>query len=149
MILQYHTAITLSVAVPDVISIGQQEDHFGNAGLGRFDRSYYPLLQTSSAIDAGNDAACPPTDQIGNPRVDVAGVGTSICDIGAIEYQPYYDGGENKLTLKDWYFDSLTPGATGSNRRRQTGHQRWQRPGAGLLAPGPAGGRPQRQSRPL
>jgi hypothetical protein len=42
---------------------------------------HFPLLATSQAINAGNDAACPPTDQLGQPRVDQ-------CDIGAIEFQP-------------------------------------------------------------
>src|SRR5262249_59436703 len=42
---------------------------------------HFPLLPISPAIDAGNDVACPPTDQLGQPRV-------GICDIGAIEFQP-------------------------------------------------------------
>jgi hypothetical protein len=41
----------------------------------------YPLLATSRAIDAGDDATCPLTDQLGNPRV-------GPCDIGAVEFQP-------------------------------------------------------------
>ncbi|MCA9936583.1 MAG: hypothetical protein KC415_21760, partial [Anaerolineales bacterium] len=45
-----------------------------------------PLLSGSSAIDAGNDGDCPTTDQRGAARgFDVAGVGTTTCDIGAYE----------------------------------------------------------------
>ena len=40
---------------------------------------YFPLLPGSPAIDAGNDAACPPTDQLGQRRV-------GPCDIGAIRF---------------------------------------------------------------
>jgi len=42
---------------------------------------HFPLLEGSPAIDAGNDAFCPSTDQLGQPRV-------GVCDIGAIEFQP-------------------------------------------------------------
>ena len=48
---------------------------------------YFPLLATSTAIDAGNDFACTPFDQIGNPRVDGDDNGSVVCDIGAVEYQ--------------------------------------------------------------
>jgi hypothetical protein len=41
---------------------------------------YFPLLRTSRAVNAGNDAACPPTDQLDQPRV-------GRCDMGAIEFQ--------------------------------------------------------------
>jgi hypothetical protein len=42
-----------------------------------------PLLTGSSAIDAGDDASCPATDQRGVTRPQGA-----HCDIGAYEYQP-------------------------------------------------------------
>ena len=64
----------------------QASDLRGNPGLDTFTddgtpgNGHFPLLQTSQAIDAGNDVACPPTDQLGQPRVDQ-------CDIGAIEFQ--------------------------------------------------------------
>jgi hypothetical protein len=48
----------------------------GTPGAG-----HVPLLLTSPAIDAGNDAVCLATDQLGQPRV-------GRCDIGAIEFQP-------------------------------------------------------------
>jgi hypothetical protein len=48
----------------------------GAPGHGR-----YPLVATSPAINAGNDAACPPTDQLGTPR-------NGPCDIGAVEFYP-------------------------------------------------------------
>ena len=43
-------------------------------------RSHAPLLPTSPAIDAGNNAVCPRRDQLGERRV-------GDCDIGAIEFQ--------------------------------------------------------------
>ena len=61
-------------------------DKTGNAGLGTFTddgtpgHGYVPLLATSQAIDAGNDAACLRSDQLGQSRV-------RACDIGAVEFQ--------------------------------------------------------------
>ena len=55
---------------------------FVNAAAGNFH-----LQPSSPAIDAGNDAVCPTRDQEGQPRVNVPGVGTSICDIGALEFR--------------------------------------------------------------
>ncbi len=46
------------------------------------------LRDDSPAIDAGNDANCPGTDQAGNAYADVPNVGASVCDIGALEYIP-------------------------------------------------------------
>jgi hypothetical protein len=62
-------------------------DLTGDPGLDAFTdngtpgNGHFPLLPDSAAIDAGNDAACPSTDQLGEPRV-------GPCDIGAIEFQP-------------------------------------------------------------
>jgi hypothetical protein len=64
----------------------QATDLTGDPGLDVFTddgtpgNGHFPLLPTSQAIDAGNDAVCPPTDQLGQPRV-------GVCDIGAIEFQ--------------------------------------------------------------
>jgi hypothetical protein len=61
-------------------------DLTGDPGLGDFTddgtpgNGHFPLLPGSPAINAGNDAFCPPTDQLGEPRV-------GRCDIGAIEFQ--------------------------------------------------------------
>jgi hypothetical protein len=61
-------------------------DLTGDPGLGDFSddgtpgNGHFPLQPSSPAIDAGNDAFCPPTDQLGEPRV-------GRCDIGAIEFQ--------------------------------------------------------------
>jgi hypothetical protein len=70
----------------------QPRDLTGDPGLDTFTddgtpgNGHFPLLRTSQAIDAGNDAVCPRTDQLGQRRVDIRRVGTSICDIGAIEF---------------------------------------------------------------
>jgi hypothetical protein len=67
-------------------------DLTGDPGLGDFTdtgrpgQGHFPLLPTSQAIDAGNDIVCPRRDQIGQRRVNIPGVGTSRCDIGAIEF---------------------------------------------------------------
>jgi len=65
----------------------------GDPGLDAFTddgtpgHGHFPLLPTSQAIDAGNDAVCPKRDQLGQRRVNIRGVGTSRCDIGAIEFR--------------------------------------------------------------
>jgi hypothetical protein len=70
----------------------QPSDLTGDPGLGPFTdngrpgNGHFPLLPTSQAIDAGDDAACPRRDQLGQRRVNIRGVGTSRCDIGAIEF---------------------------------------------------------------
>ena len=46
------------------------------------------LKTDSPAIDAGDDATAPSTDQRGVPRQDVPGAGTSTADIGAFEFEP-------------------------------------------------------------
>jgi hypothetical protein len=61
-------------------------DRVGNPGLGPYTddgtpgHGHYPLLSTSQAINAGNPAVCPKTDQLGEKRL-------GICDIGSIEFQ--------------------------------------------------------------
>jgi hypothetical protein len=68
-------------------------DLTGDPGLGDFTdngtpgNGHFPLHPGSPAIDAGNDAFCPPTDQLGRRRVDIRKVGMSLCDIGAIEFR--------------------------------------------------------------
>jgi hypothetical protein len=65
----------------------QLSDLTGDSGLASFTdngapgKGHLPLLPTSRAIDSGNSAGCPPTDQLGQARV-------GRCDIGAIEFQP-------------------------------------------------------------
>jgi hypothetical protein len=71
----------------------QPTDLTGAPGLGDFTddgtpgNGHIPLRRGSPAIDAGNDAFCPPTDQLGRRRVNIPRVGTSLCDIGAIEFR--------------------------------------------------------------
>ena len=49
----------------------------------------HALLPDSPAIDAGDDAQCPPTDQRGVPRpIDGDGDGNPVCDIGSFEFEP-------------------------------------------------------------
>ena len=62
-------------------------DLTGDPGLGAFTddgtpgQGYLPLLPTSRAIDAGDPATCPATDQLGQLRV-------TPCDMGAVEFAP-------------------------------------------------------------
>jgi hypothetical protein len=62
-------------------------DRTGDLGAGEFTgdgppgRGHVPLLPDSQAIEAGNPAFCPPTDQLGQRRV-------GVCDIGAVEFRP-------------------------------------------------------------
>ena len=67
----------------------QPSDLTGDPGLGSLveigeddlpGRAFYPVLAGSVVINRANPAACPKTDQLGNPRV-------GICDIGAVEFQ--------------------------------------------------------------
>jgi hypothetical protein len=64
----------------------QPRDLTGDPGLGPFTDNgppgtgHFPLLPTSQALDAGNDAFCPRTDQLGRRRI-------SPCDIGATEFR--------------------------------------------------------------
>ena len=93
----------------------QPSDRFGAPGLATPQREYFPLQASSQAIDAGESAACPTFDQLGNPRTDGDGDGIVECDIGAIEHQgPYGDGGDNKLKSSNWYFLAPTSGVRGS-----------------------------------
>ena len=49
----------------------------------------YLPMPTSPAIDTGSNASCPETDQRGISRpVDGNNDGSSICDIGAVEFEP-------------------------------------------------------------
>jgi hypothetical protein len=63
----------------------QPTDLTGDPGLDTFTdagtpgNGHYPLLPTSQAIDAGNDAVCPSKDQVGQRRI-------GRCDIGAIRF---------------------------------------------------------------
>jgi predicted outer membrane repeat protein len=75
-------------------------DRIGDPGLGPFTdngtpgQGYVPLLPTSRAINAGDLAACPATDQLGQPR-------GSPCDIGAVEFAPVtLTLGLNQTTLR-------------------------------------------------
>ena len=63
----------------------QPSDLTGDPGLDTFTddgtpgNGHFPLLPTSQAIDTGNTAACPLTDQLGQRRI-------GPCDIGAIRF---------------------------------------------------------------
>lgn len=78
-------------------SSAQNTDLNGMARLGAFINDgrrpgggHFPLLPGSPAIDNGNAAACPPTDQLGHLRV-------GVCDIGAIEFRAHRAGRRQML----------------------------------------------------
>lgn len=59
--------------------------------LGGFTGQFYPLLSGSPAVDAGDPASCPATDQRGQARpIDGNGDGTARCDIGSYERVPFF-----------------------------------------------------------
>jgi hypothetical protein len=69
----------------------QPSDLTGDPGLGTFTdngkpgNGHFPLLSSSQAIDAGNDAVCFRRDQLGRRRI-------GPCDIGAISFRNKDDG---------------------------------------------------------
>ena len=70
-------------------------DLTGDPGLGDFvdpgrpGTAHFPLLASSPAIDAGDNAACGKTDQLGLFRpIDGNGDAVRACDIGATEFYP-------------------------------------------------------------
>jgi hypothetical protein len=75
----------------------QPGDLAGDPGLGPFrdngnpGNAHFPLLPTSQAIDAGNDALCPRTDQIRRRRI-------GPCDIGAVAF---YDRDDRRRETDD------------------------------------------------
>jgi predicted outer membrane repeat protein len=59
----------------------------------------HAIATTSPAIDGGNNATCPATDQRGVQRpVDGNGDGAAVCDIGAFEYLDQCPGDPHKFT---------------------------------------------------
>jgi hypothetical protein len=78
----------------------QPSDLTGDPGLGNFTddgepgHGHFPLLRDSPAIDAGNDTACPRTDQLGERR-------HRPCDIGAIEFQDQDDDQDDRRHEED------------------------------------------------
>ena len=79
-----NTGCTLTPLDSDVIAPSDGMDDLGLSAFlldnGTPGHGHFPLLPTSLAIDAGNDAACPATDQLREERV-------GPCDIGAVEFQ--------------------------------------------------------------
>jgi CSLREA domain-containing protein len=70
--------------------------------------AYYPLTAASVAVDAGNNPACPGTDQRGTTRpLDGDGNGTAKCDIGSFELE--------EPTTTTINSDSPDPSVTGQN----------------------------------
>ena len=83
-------------------------DLTGDPGLGDFTdngrpgKGHFPLLSTSQAIDAGNDAVCPHTDQLGRRRL-------GPCDIGAIEFRDRDDRHQEDDDQQDKGHDDTGP----------------------------------------
>lgn len=74
---------------------------FGDYGGGH---DTVPLLPGSPAIDAGDDAFCPPTDQRGRARL-------GVCDVGAFENRGFrlelVSGGVQSASISTAFPDSL------------------------------------------
>jgi hypothetical protein len=71
------TGCTISVQPTDLTG-DPDLDVYADDGLPG--HGHYPPLPDSPVINAGNDAACPPQDQLGQPRA-------GTCDMGAVEFQ--------------------------------------------------------------
>ena len=87
-------------------------DLTGDPGLDTFTddgtpgNGHFPLLETSQAIDAGDDDICPDTDQLGQPRVG------QHCDIGAIEFPTQLVVGATWVPVPGNGFTPSAPAAT-------------------------------------
>ena len=86
----------------------QPSDLTGDPGLGPFTdngrpgNGHFPLLPTSQAIEAGNNALCPRTDQLGRRRI-------GPCDIGAIEFRDRDDRHQEEDDKQDKEHDDTDP----------------------------------------
>ena len=81
---RYHCVALLPSDVTDDPGLGAFIDP------GRPGTAHFPLLATSPAIDAGDNAACDAPDQLGLERpLDGNGDGVRVCDIGAVESIPW------------------------------------------------------------
>ena len=94
-------------------------DLIGDAALGtlvdagRPGGRYVPLLATSRAIDAGNSAECPTSDQRGLARgVDGNSDGVQGCDIGAVEFYPVVNDRVQLEGLQDLFVKPSNLGFT-------------------------------------
>ena len=74
----------------------RSSDIVGDPGVGSFiedvlvyGSGHVPLMPGSPAINHGNDGACTPRDQLGEPR-------SGICDIGAVEFQGNHEDEDSK-----------------------------------------------------
>jgi hypothetical protein len=83
-IIKFHSGLVPPPSPPSVDCQGLIETDLINIDplLGEWNanEAYYPLLPKSPAIDLSPRDNCPPTDQLGNPRV-------GQCDSGAVEFQ--------------------------------------------------------------
>lgn len=75
-----------------ILQAGAPADLTGDPQLGnllddgRAGRAHLFMVGSSRAIDAGNDSAAPPTDQLGQARFDGDGNDSIVSDIGAAEF---------------------------------------------------------------
>jgi hypothetical protein len=90
----------------------QPTDLTGDPGLGTFTNNgtpgngHFPLLSTSQAIDAGNNAVCFQRDQLGRRRV-------GPCDIGAISFR-FKDDSRHEEKDDHQHGEDLVSGVQGS-----------------------------------
>jgi hypothetical protein len=78
---------------------------------GRPGGGYVPLLPDSRAIDGGDAAACPVSDQRGLARnIDGNGDGIRRCDIGAVEFYPVVN---DRVQLEGLQYSFVKPSNLG------------------------------------
>jgi hypothetical protein len=94
-------------------------DLIGDPGLGAFlddgatGNGRFPLLAGSQAINAGNNAACQPTDQLDTPRL-------AACDIGAIEFYPLVNNLVALASMSTAFDPTPVPGGPAGTFRATT-----------------------------
>ncbi len=95
----------LNGAPSDIVAFPQLGPLINDGSAGH---AHLPLIPDSPAIDAGNDNAAPPADQLGRARLDGNGDNTFISDIGAAEL--------SEVSFEIWLTRFFSPGQMNDQR---------------------------------